>query len=407
MELISTGWHVFGALLVFLLGAFLALSISHWFGIGNKRSLFLYTWHTMWCFAYLFFVMNAGGDSLMYYRESMAGELRSFRMGTAGVIHFTSFFSDFLGLSILGVFLVNNIIGFIGLLAFAGALKKVTVTKGRQLRLLALVIVLLPSVSFWSSAIGKDSISFMATGLALWASLNLQRRVGLMIFAVMAMFFVRPHMAAMMVIALFATFIVRGNVAISKRIFLGIASLSVGALMVPFALEYAGVGDVTDPEVLISYIETRQSYNQEGGGGVDIASMSLPMKLFTYMVRPMVFEARSVFQLAAAVDNLVLILLFAAGGLVIWRGRKSPVDDARVFLWVYVLLAWIVLAMTTANLGIAMRQKWMFAPMLIYLMISVMGRPRDSRRSLRMPTGYISTAVKAGSDKSGKESSNA
>ncbi|MEQ9393712.1 hypothetical protein [Haliea sp.] len=406
MEIISTGWHVFGALLVFLLGAFTSLAIASRFGIGDKRGLFLYLWHTLWCLVYLIYAINAGGDSLFYYSESISGELKSFRLGTVAVIYFTHFFSDFVGLSILGVFLVNNIIGFIGLLGFAGALKKATVAKSSQLRLLALVIILLPSVSFWSSAIGKDSIAFMAAGLALWAALDLRRRVGLMIFAVLSMFFVRAHMAAMMVIALSATFIIDANISMLKRFFFGMASLSVATLLIPFALEYAGVGDV-DADGLISYVEARQGYNQEGGGGVDIAPMSLPVQLFTYMFRPLVFEARSVFHLGAAVDNLVLAILFMVGGLVVCKRRKSRMDDARVFLWVYALFAWIVLAMTTANLGIAMRQKWMFAPMLIYLMISVMGQSGSNRHSPRISTGHISTSVVTGSGTSGKETSNA
>jgi len=37
----------------------------------------------------------------------------------------------------------------------------------------------------------------------------------------------------------------------------------------------------------------------------------------------------------------------------------------------------VVLAMTTANLGIAIRQKWMFAPMLIFLLISLVGKNRN------------------------------
>lgn len=407
MDLIPTGWSVFGALLVFLLGAFFSLTVSGYFSIGNKRSFFLYLWHTVCCLVYLAFLINFGGDSSTYYDQSVSGEMRSFRVGAIGVIYFTRFFSDFMGLSMLGVFLVNNIIGFIGLLGFAGALRSATLTKGRQLRLLSLVILLLPSVSFWSSAIGKDSISFMATGLALWAALNLQRRVGLMIFAVLAMFFVRPHMAGIMVIALSATFVIRANVSLFKRIFLGIVSLTVAALIIPFALQYAGLGDNVDTEALANYVETRQGYNQQGGGGVDVASMNLPMQLFTYMVRPLIFEARSVFQVAAAIDNSILILLFFLGGLAIWRGKRSPVDDARVFLWVYALLAWVVLAMTTANLGIAMRQKWMFAPMLIYLMISIMGRTRNSGRRLRMTTGQMSTFVPRDSNTPGKEASNA
>jgi hypothetical protein len=46
-------------------------------------------------------------------------------------------------------------------------------------------------------------------------------------------------------------------------------------------------------------------------------------------------------------------------------------------MWVYVFGSWLILAMTTANMGIALRQKWMFAPMLIFLLISVIGRRRQ------------------------------
>lgn len=387
MEMITTGWHAVSALLIFMLGILLALVLPSYFKIKRQRGVFLYTWHTLWCLVYLWYVSNDGGDALMYYRESFSGDSSFLDVGTHAVIAFTSIFTGPLGLSLLGAFLVFNIFGYIGLLAFAGSLKAVTWNKSRQLRLMALIIILLPSVSFWSSAIGKDAISFMAMGLALWAAINLKQRGMLMIFAVLAMLFVRPHMAGMMVIGLSVAFILHARVPLGRRILLGLVSIGAAVVIIPFGLEYAGVGDETDVEGLVSYVETRQGYNQQGGGGVDISSMSLPMQMFTYMFRPLVFEARSVFQLAAAVDNIILGVLFLFGGMAIWKGRKSPVPDTRLFLWVYALLAWVVLAMTTANLGIAMRQKWMFAPILIYLLISVIGSQRQETSHGRVMAG--------------------
>lgn len=387
MELVSSGWHVFSTWLVFMLGLLLSLLLPSHFNLSRKRGILLYAWHTLWCLIYLLYVLSDGGDALMYYSASFSGSTSFLGVGTHAVIAFTSIFTGLLGLSLLGVFLAFNIFGYIGLLAFAGALKAVTWDKSRQLRLLALVIILLPSVSFWSSAIGKDAISFMATGLALWAAINLKQRGMLMIFAVLAMLFVRPHMAGMMVIGLSVAFTLHAQVPLGRRLLLGLLSVGAAVVIIPFGLEYAGVGDDNDVEALVSYVESRQGYNQQGGGGVDISSMSLPMQMFTYMFRPLVFEARSVFQLAAAVDNIILGVLFLFGGMAIWKGRKSPVSDTRLFLWVYALLAWVVLAMTTANLGIAMRQKWMFAPILIYLLISVIGSQRQATSHGRVMVG--------------------
>lgn len=376
MELMTTGWHAFSAFVVFSLGLLLAFLLPGYFKLKRKRGVLLYVWHTLWCMVYLWYVQNDGGDALMYYRKSLVGNSSFFDVGTHAVIALTSIFTNTLGLSLLGVFLVFNIFGYIGLLAFAGALKSVTWHKNRQLRLLALIIILLPSVSFWSSAIGKDAISFMAMGLSLWAATNLKQRGLLMGFAVLTMLFVRPHMAGMMVIGLSAAFTLHAKIPLGRRLLLGLVSIGAAAVIIPFGLQYAGVGESTDIDSLMNYVETRQGYNQQGGGGVDISSMSLPMQMFTYMFRPLIFEARSIFQLAAAFDNIILGFLFLFGGMALWKGGKSSVPDTRLFLWVYALLAWIVLSMTTANLGIAMRQKWMFTPILIYLVISVMGSPR-------------------------------
>jgi hypothetical protein len=217
----------------------------------------------------------------------------------------------------------------------------------------------------------------MATGLALWSSLKISKRGLLMTFSILLMLMVRPHMAGIMILAASAAVLVDGKASIVKKLVLGIVATSAAVALIPFALRYAGVGELVSVEILSEYINQRQKYNTEGGGGVDIASMSLPMQMFTYLFRPMLFEARNLFSLAAAVDNFILLLLFLFGFYSLLHGRKSGLGENRVFMWVYVFGSWLILAMTTANMGIALRQKWMFAPMLIFLLISVIGRRRQ------------------------------
>lgn len=372
MEIFSSVWHLISAIFVFFAGAFFSVWSAKRLFIGSKRALLIYVWHTFFSMLYLWYVLNYGGDSIGYFQDAInIGGY--FTFGTNAVTYLTGLLVRGLGLSILGAFLVFNMFGVIGLLAFDSCLRTATQNKPRYLQRLATIIVFLPSVSFWSSAIGKDALSFMAAGLALWAALALNRRWLLMAFAVAVMLLVRPHMAGMMVMAWTFAILLSRKTSLGKKVFLGVLSAITAAVMVPFALQYAGVGEVVDIENLIAYVEQRQSFNMEGGGGVDISAMSLPMQLFTYMFRPVIFEANTVFALAASVDNLILLYLFAIGGWAVLRGRKSGLGESRAFMWSYALLAWLVLAMTTANLGISLRQKWMFAPMLIFLLISVIG----------------------------------
>ena len=201
----SSPMQAVSAILVFLLGCGLALLLRKHFQATTRRALGVYFWHSLLSVVYLLYVTNFGGDAIGYYRMSFSPNLE-FGMGTVGIWLMTSIFSQGLGLSFLGVFLVFQTFGFVGLLAFDASLRQVTVEKSKQIRQLATLIVFLPSVSFWSSAIGKDSLSFMAMGLALWAAMSLNRRVVIMVIAVLIMLFVRPHMAGMLVIGLAGSF---------------------------------------------------------------------------------------------------------------------------------------------------------------------------------------------------------
>ena len=369
-------WQAFLSLFVFVSGLLFSIKISKYFGVKQKHSAFLYVWHTFFCLVYFWYASFNVNDAYGYFLKASAGAFE-LKPGTNAVVLVNYIFINVFKLSFLGSFLVNNIFGFLGLLAFKGALDTSTRLKSKNVRKLAWIIVLLPSVSFWTSALGKDSIAFMATGFALWASLNIHKRYYLMAFSVLAMFLVRPHMAGMLIIALAISMAFNANLNIVRRVVIGTVACAIAALVVPFAIQYAGISDPTSPEAIMDYVEGRQSVNMGGGSSVDISSMSLPAQLFTYVFRPSLIEARNVFTLAAGIDNFILLFLFFIGGRSLLKKKNMKLPGNRSFMWIYVGLAWLVLAMTTPNLGIAIRQKWMFAPILIYLLISVMGSPRQ------------------------------
>jgi hypothetical protein len=194
-------WSLISAFIVFFIGMLLIAKLSKNFNVRNSRGLLIYIWHTVFCFAYIVYAQNYGADALMYYDRAVEGVF-SYRFGTGAVVTFTSVLVQGLGLGFIGCFLFYNILGAIGLVAFDGALKHATTNKTAFSKKIATLIIFLPSVSFWSSAIGKDAISFLSAGLTLWAALQLNKRIWLMVLAVALMMIVRPHMAGIMVIAL-------------------------------------------------------------------------------------------------------------------------------------------------------------------------------------------------------------
>jgi hypothetical protein len=382
MELIGTSMQLASALLVYLAGLLIAMKAGQRLQVHKKRALLLYVWHSLFCVCYVIYAISNGADALIYYAKALDGEF-TFSVGTGAVVSIATLFVTGLNLSFLGACLLFNIFGSIGLLAFDASLRSATENKSRLMRRFATLIVLLPSISFWSSALGKDSLAFMAAGLALWAALNMKRRVWLFAIAVLVMLLVRPHIAGTMVIALAGSLVTQRKIPLPRRLLLGGVALAATAVMIPFAMNYAGVGEGASTDDLLTYVEQRQSVNSQGGSSIDIASMSLPMQLYSYLVRPLPFEATSVFALAASADNVVLLFLLVAGCVKMLKRRRRELPGNRMFLWIYTLLSWVILAMTTANLGISVRQKWMFAPMLIYLILSLLGKSRGTARPRR------------------------
>lgn len=373
----SSGLQVFLNLVVLIFGGFFSVFLSRFFCVSPIRSFFLYAWHTLFSLIYFYYIDSYGGDATNYFSLSFSEDLDS-GFGTPSVVFIASLLTQGFGLSFLGCSLVFQMFGFLGLLSFDGALRQVTKDKSAMMKIIASMVVLLPSISFWSSGLGKDPISFCSMGLALWSSLSLRKRGLILLVAVLAMISVRPHMAGIMVLGLTSSFVIQRGILFHQRVILGTAALIAAIVLVPFGLDYAGVGvDPTASDVM-SFVEKRQSLNMHGGGAVDISNMSLPVQMFSYLFRPTLIEANNFFSLAAAFDNTILLFLFVVG---CWALIRKPLpahlaDHNRMFLWFYSLGAWLILAMTTANLGIALRQKWMFAPMLIFLLISVIGRSR-------------------------------
>ncbi len=379
---IETGWHVFIAFLIFMVGFFLVLYFSKKLKISTYLCILLYLWHTFFSIVYMYYTLAYGGDSIGYYNRAISENV-NFEIGTHFIEYFASLVVSLLGVSYLGLFLFFNILGSLGLIILHANLASVTLHCSKCIRQLNLLIVFLPSVSFWSSALGKDSISFLATNLALWAALNVLKRKILMAISILLMLLIRPHIAGIMIIALALSLVITNKqISLINRVAIATVVASVAIILVPFAVNYAGIENITEVN---EYIKIRQGYNMEGGGSVDISNMPLPMQVFTYLFRPLPYEAHNVFAFISSLDNLVLLLLFLYAIRFTRIRLDIPAKANHAFLWLYIISSTLILAMTTANLGISARQKWMIMPMLLYLLFAGIAaqRARKQRKKQR------------------------
>ena len=273
--------------------------------------------------------------------------------------------TNFLDVSYLGLFLIFNLAGLIGIYAIYSALRVVTVNSPKSTYLVVLGIVALPGINFWSVAPGKDSLFLMAVGLTIWALVSSPVKKGVVGFSIFVMFMIRPHVAAVFITSLFFASLTVSQLSFVKKLIAIVILAPLSFIVIQYALFYVGT-ELTEIE---SYVEKRQSYSQKGGGAISLEMMSVPARMFAYLFRPF-FDNLSVGTLLITFEHIVILFILGRGAINCPKIESSlPVLTRRVFL-VASIIMWIMFANTTANLGIALRQKWMFLPMLLILAMS-------------------------------------
>jgi hypothetical protein len=366
--------------LVLLSGGVACLFIGRWMDLRPVLTLSLAFWHIALGCYYAGYVLENGGDAFVYYQRAQFDFVEP-TLGTGFLIWLSSFPVS-LGLTYWPLSLLYNVLGTVGLIAFCAALRETPVAAGLiHGRILVLVCCFLPSLSFWTSGIGKDSLGFLSVGLFLWSTMNLARRQFIAVIAILIMLPVRPHIAALMVLSAAAGTIFVAEVRASVRF--GFASLATGAAVffVPLALVYSGSTQFTS---VAEYVSDRQEQNLGGGSSIDIAGMNPASRLLSYLFRPLPNEATGIAQLATSIDNLVLIGLTILALAALYRAGIVRTFRQYGTALLYGLTALVLLSQVTANLGLAARQKWMAVPALMLVLCGAWGLAATEGRRRRV-----------------------
>ena len=370
---------------IVLLGGLLSAWTGRGLRLPARHAVFLYLWHTVFCLAYVMFLGIRGGDAVGYYLRSF-DQFRILSLGTLSIVEITSYFSYGLGLSFLATNLVFNIAGALGLLFFRVALRE---AYGGN-HWLQWVVILLPAASFWSSAIGKDSLAMLAVSLYAWAIISTRLRVWPIVVALLVMGLARPHIAVVMgaVTVVLAAF--QFSTAPGRSILTILIGAGGGFYALPIVMEIVKLESLGSEEIG-TFIEGREKLNSMGGSSIDISGMSYPTRVFSYLFRPLPYEASDILQLVASAENLIhLGFLTACLYFVLSGTRKlSAYRPLSLFLLGFSLI--LVLAITTANLGLASRQKLMaLVPLYVFFFAFRPVARSNSNRYLRSSPNTVS-----------------
>jgi hypothetical protein len=313
------------------------------------------------------------------------------------------------------LFGTDMVIGFFvfGLLALIGSYLWFRATADAvphiDKRLYLGLVLFAPSVTFWPSSIGKESLMQLGIGAVALATAQLIRhrlaKAAVVGFAGgWLLWVVRPHLLALVTLAAGCAYAggrVRDSAGAMGSLLRRPVALLGMAVLVAFTAsqgaEFLGMEDLSLSSIEAELDETTEGTSQGGSefdsGDNSLNPIHLPRGAVTVLLRPFPWETESPLQLLSSLESAVLAGIM----LVRLRSLRAALTGARstpflLFCWVFVILYSIAYS-SFANLGLLVRQRSLVLPAL-YALISVRATatakapaPSTAVRPLALPGG--------------------
>lgn len=308
----------------------------------------------------------APADAVGYYIESQLGA--EFDIGTGFMPFLTSLLTMTLGLGFLPSMMFFTVFALVSMqICYAVFLRMGGGGLALPFRLLYLAAIV-PPLGFWGSGIAKDAIVLLGVSLFCAGVTRTRARLPWLVAGIVLVLLIRPHIGLMMILGVAVGYFVAPNTNSRERLVILGSTAAAGALIVPLTISYLGLGSLTSVSDVSIQINSLAAGYEGTGSYVDIASLPLPLQVVSYLFRPLPWEAGSVSQAAAAGQNVLIGFIIAITIPSFIRRRRDWRSLQIATLLGYSSTALIVLAVTTANLGVASRQKWMvLVPLFIIL----------------------------------------
>jgi hypothetical protein len=331
-------------------------------------------------------------------------------------------FTEFLTGTVFALFGPNEIVGYLvfsmlsfaGMVAFLRALQLAVPSANH--RWYAALVLLLPTMVYWPSTIGKDAwlvcwLGFGSLGVA-WILTRARFGYALTLLSVLAMAAVRPHIAALFSISFAAAYLVRMA---DRDVERSAASWLIGLVLVGGVVAYAtttfseemGSGEAqegsrleqlrADTDDVLDRTEenTRIGGSRFEGGRVRSAS-DLLQAVVSVPFRPFPHEAENLqAQLASLEGLLLLALMVLALPRLVHLPRLALRKPYVAFATVYTM-GFIVAFSSFGNFGLLARQRSQLVPLLVVLLVvqahAARTAPRRSEVDEHPPGTHLTVA---------------
>ena len=330
---------------------------------------------------YMLYSRTNQADAPFYYYDPYNFANGPWGFGTIFVVKLVNLLKIWVEASYLDCFLIFQAIGFGGIMILVRVFAEIQAKTNDPDPGNYWLFLFLPSLNFWTAALGKDAPLFFAVSLAVWSALNIRKRALYFCIALGLMVLFRAHIALMAAVALAVAACLEPSISLGRKaalltlVALGL-SLVVGAVRSTFDVDVTSVSSIT------TFLDEKNTIYSTVAGGTSVHG-SFAFSLFSLLFRPFFFDASGTLGLMASVENLGVVCSFI---YFVSRWRDVIYLCRRIFFLrfalIYAVILLVALSFVYYNVGLGLRQRVMAYPMMFSIIVAL----ASARRARSVPS---------------------
>jgi hypothetical protein len=243
--------------------------------------------------------------------------------------------------------------------------------------LYGLLVVLLPSILYWSSAPGKDALAQLFIGISAYGFAKVVKQVDLSailtsIVGIAGIGVVRPHVGGLLATSMLVPFafgkIKGGWMSTSAKILLLPLLAAATVYMVSEAGSFVRMESL-DFESAQHNVDLISKVNQLGGSSIE-AGESLPRRVAEapfLIFRPFPWEANNLMAALSSIEGIALFVLAYRARWDLWNLARRWREAYVGFLLLFSLQFCVIFSAASGNLGSLARERVMLLPLVLML----------------------------------------
>jgi hypothetical protein len=362
----------------------------------KKILTYLFFYHLIFGVAYYFFALSNAADATVYWNFPKdygldAVKAQMLRDPATGYIYLINYFpSNILDLSFFTGFVMYSVLGYFGFVFFYKIVKEniAEFNKIRKFKIFSFPVfpylLFLPNLQFWTSGIGKDTIIFFCCMIFIYALNRSKKRLILIIISFIVSLLIRPHILLFLLMGVgVAAFLDKRLKAIYKIMM--VAAFVIGSVIViPYVLNLTGMESL-QAENFENFVNKKASdLGGHASSSVDINSYPYPLKVFTFLFRPLFFDATNILGFVASIENFIYLILFLKVIRLkpVKRFSNSPVPVKTAV--VFFAVGCMIFPLLLGNLGIILREKTPFMIMFLLYSFYLISVRKNAKQTMKM-----------------------